>query len=334
MYEGEAPSNAMYPLQKQMGYMEPKCKFEQFEVTPFVNEIIVEFQEKAKNLPKALAENRPPLLVYWPEDKLWYYCSVRGYNQYTDKFELRYDDGVEETVHLWEEKFLTLESFNLIKHKLEAPRQSYDRNPVSMHEYINSMWYSELPEVRMKNGMNGIPYSDLTPKIPKSNNNAKDTSNVKVSKPEEKVVIDGFTIVAKEYDVSSDDSFLSDEKSFEEYEEKITFEKNLHDEQMDKKKNTFASQSGNHTMMNFSPELQALPTSKQQREAATKDASKAEYLYSKAYKDKELLYAGNHTFSLEEGSNFVIKNGPFETVKVLDAKKQSINDALAIEKEE
>lgn len=41
-------------------------------------------------------------------------------------------------------------------------------------------------------------------------------------KPPEKVVIDEFTIIAREYDDSSDDSFLSNNKS-EDYNEKIMF---------------------------------------------------------------------------------------------------------------
>lgn len=55
-------------------------------------------------------------------------------------------------------------------------------------------------------------------------------------KPPEKVVIDEFTIIAREYDDSSDDSFLSNNKS-EEYNEKIMFSNAGIDDQIKSKSN-------------------------------------------------------------------------------------------------
>jgi hypothetical protein len=55
-------------------------------------------------------------------------------------------------------------------------------------------------------------------------------------KPPEKIVIDEFTIIAREYDDSSDDSFLSNNKS-EEYNEKIMFSNAGIDDQIKPKSN-------------------------------------------------------------------------------------------------
>jgi hypothetical protein len=86
-------------------------------------------------------DNNKILLIYWPEDRVFYYCTARSYNKFTDKFDLYYEDGVEEAVQLWDESFLTLDKFNLIKHKLEPPKAGYERVPFNANDYPpNEEW--------------------------------------------------------------------------------------------------------------------------------------------------------------------------------------------------
>lgn len=106
LYENGHGGGPLYPSQKPAGYMEPRCRYETVELTPAINETIRQLQEQAKNSPRTLAENSPNLLVYWPEDKVWYYCVIKEYDYHEDKFVLLYDDGVTEDVTLYEEKFL------------------------------------------------------------------------------------------------------------------------------------------------------------------------------------------------------------------------------------
>lgn len=72
--------------------------------------MITELQDQAKNSPRTLVENNSPLLVYWPEDKVWYFSVIKAYDSYTGRFKLLYDDGVMEEVQLSEEKFLLYNS--------------------------------------------------------------------------------------------------------------------------------------------------------------------------------------------------------------------------------
>lgn len=96
------------------------------------------------------------LLVYWPEDKVWYHCSVRGFIPTINKFELYYDDGVQETVTLYEECFITLEKFKQIKHKLVMSYPSVASNQMQMHEHLAyPQWYYQHQEIAaIKNDAN------------------------------------------------------------------------------------------------------------------------------------------------------------------------------------
>ena len=43
--------------------------------------------------------------VYWPDDGVWYGCTVCGFELQSLKHKLRYDDGVEETLNLLHEEW-------------------------------------------------------------------------------------------------------------------------------------------------------------------------------------------------------------------------------------
>jgi hypothetical protein len=277
IYETDPGFGASYPQQKQAIYMAPKWRYEQFEITPFVEEVISEYQERAKNMPNSLMDNNKILLIYWPEDRVFYYCTARSYNKFTDKFDLYYEDGVEEAVQLWDESFLTLDKFNMIKHKLEPPKAGYERAPFNANDYPPNYWYQPSYDTKMKNGNHQEIYGESEKKITKRSVSKDTNNNTKQIKLPVKVQIDEFTIIAKECSPSDWESSLSGEQSYEEYQEKIQYDKSPKFENDDKKKNKFA---------------------------------------------------------LDESSNFIIKTGPFDTVKIPNSKNENVNEAILTEKKE
>jgi len=290
IFEQDARWNPSYPQSKPVYFIEPRCRYEQFEFTPFVNDIIMELQERAKNSPETIDENRSGLLVYWPEDNFWYYCAIKRYNKYEDKFDLSYDDGADEAVHLWEEKFLTMDKFNQIKDRLEQPSTSYEKR---------HMYAYDQPS---KTSNNHDPYMD------NQKRNFKRQSS-KEDKPE-KFTIDGFTILAQDCSDDSEDSFIGDKNFDDRFPAKTPNEKNLNEQYLDKKNGMLIE--GQYTGQSSMP-------------------SRAEYNNTKHY--KSYMYSTNQ-YSLEDESNFIIKSGPFETMKVPNANDTNINDALRIEQEE
>jgi hypothetical protein len=149
-------------------------------------------------MPNSLMDNNKILLIYWPEDRVFYYCTARSYNKFTDKFDLYYEDGVEEAVQLWDESFLTLDKFNLIKHKLEPPKAGYERAPFNANDYPPNYWYQPSYDTKMKNGNHQEIYGESEKKITKRSVSKDTNNNTKQIKLPVKVQIDEFTIIAKE----------------------------------------------------------------------------------------------------------------------------------------
>ena len=74
---------------------------------------------------------------------------MRGFNPVGSKFDLLYDDGVQETVTLYEECFISLEKFKQIKHKLVMVNPSSTSNHMQMHEHLAyPHWYYQHQEMR------------------------------------------------------------------------------------------------------------------------------------------------------------------------------------------
>lgn len=315
--------------------MEPKCQYEQFEFTPYISNMVAEFQETAKRSAKKLANNKTPLLVYWADDNLWYYCTIVDYNEYADKSLLTYDDGVQESIHLWEEKFITVERYNQIKHKLEPSKRGYERFDSMQQEYPSMDYYAYHSDMRPGRMLRGGKEHNYPPQMAKRSY-SKDTNGAKSARQREptNVKIDNFVIVERELDPDDDDSFLSDEKSYEEYEEKIAYDKSPQAEFADKKKNTFASQVAMGNGMQFSQDQHHAVRSKTNMMSEGKHMGHGEYLGERNYRNKEMLMAPNHHYGIDESSNYVIRNGPFEISKNPDAKIPEVNTALQIEKEE
>jgi hypothetical protein len=72
-FEQDASSFPSYPQMKAVCFMEPRCRYEQFELTEHVAQIVMKFQEQARHSPETIEDNKLGILVYWPDDKLWYY---------------------------------------------------------------------------------------------------------------------------------------------------------------------------------------------------------------------------------------------------------------------
>jgi hypothetical protein len=291
--------------------MAPKCRYENFEMTSQLLEAVSKFQKQAKNQPDSLLDTKLTLLVYWPDDKVWYYCTPQGYDKYSDKFELLYDDGVKENVHLWAEQFIV-----------------YDRVPFQVNDYSASYWYGNQQDYKSKNGALNESYQEAERKYPKRPE-SKDTTALK-NKPVEKVQIEEFTILAKEYDAYSENSSLSDENMNYQETDKGQHEQKSRLEHMERRKNSVKSKRDLNNYLNLSGEGHGYSSVR----SRGNHPDNREHSGVRMQKDKDLRLPANHSFSLEETANSVIKNGPFETIKIPRAKEEEHNQALMIEKKE
>jgi len=200
-YENGAHFANSYPQHKSGNLIYPKCRFEQFWKSRLISEIVNEYRKMAKKQPDYFMNENSLLLIYWKEDKVWYYWSVLGYNQAEDKFNLKYDDGVQETVKLWNEIFITHNEYLKIKSKLEPPREKYEKAPVGKNEFSSNYWY--------QNQNSQQPIMMETKKKGTKRGKVKDTKDEEIGKIEEKVIIGEFLIIWREYNASESNSSLS-----------------------------------------------------------------------------------------------------------------------------
>ena len=287
----EAPYGASYLQPKQGSLLYPKCRFEQFESSPFIEGLVSEFQQKAKLQPSFFNDNNSALLVYWEDDKVWYHCKVIEYIKMADKFNLKYDDGVKESVKLYEEKFITYQEYKNIQNKLEPPKEAYERAPFARNEFSSHYWYQSQPN---NNQQAWMDYKKREP----HRRVGKDTA-AKTSKNAEKFIIDDFTIIAKEYEASNNDSSLSIEPSYEEYENRDEYEKAAIAEQNERKRVAFSGQ--------------------------------ADYS-GKLYKRMDLAEVRTQGFSIEDNQPNTTKVGPFETAKVPQQRNLDQNEDMDVDK--
>lgn len=87
---------------------DPQCPHEKLKETEFLERTVRYMQSIAKSNPNQFTqEDSKRILVSWPYDiNNWYYAEVTSFDQSTFKHHLVYQDGEEEDVVLFEERFI------------------------------------------------------------------------------------------------------------------------------------------------------------------------------------------------------------------------------------
>ena len=166
---------------------------------------------------------------------------------------------------------------------------------------------------------------------------AKDTSK-KASEIYQKIKIDEFTIIAREYEASENESSLSPERSYKEYDEGMEYDKAVQIEQNKRKRTAYPDQADFSDFLNHPQDIMAsraryLP-SKQLYNDSQYEQERLEYNAAKMYKKIDESDARTQGFSIEDNQSNVTKIGPFETNKVPNSRNQDLNDPMSIEKQE
>ena len=293
-----------------------------------VSEIVNEYRKMAKSQPDYFKSENSVLLIYWKEDKVWYYCTVLSYDQAEDKFNLKYDDGVQEAVKLWTETFITHAEYLKIKSKLEPPREKYEKAPVGKNEFSSNYWYQNqnsqqqvMVETKKRGSKRGM---------------AKDTNDAKIGKIAEKLIIDEFTIIRREYNASDNNSSLSGDEPMEEEDDRMGYERITNVEHVEKGRNYMGPQIEMNDNMHYPQDIMAANdrylSSKQHYNNAMMEQERQDYNRAKMHKRGEKINERAQGFSNEDNLNHVIKVGPFETNKVPHSLTEDLTDVMAIEK--
>jgi len=309
-YEMEAPFAASYPQSKQSNVLVHKCRFENIEFTQKVEEIVTEFQNKARNDPDYFSDNNSRLLVYWEDDRVWYHCKVLGYDKTSDKFSLKYDDGVLEQVSLWNETFITYDQF--------AQR----KNDISANQYLQQS-RDTLHTARHKERH--------------ARRQTRPSSEPKVGKVVGRTQVDTFLIIEKEYIASGDGSSISsDDMQYEEEGARAEYENAYMQGQNGNGKVYGVGQNepneGNHYPQDIMHSSGRFPTGKDPYNSLMMENSRQNFNQLKENNRVDESDSRMQWYSMEDNSNAAPKFGPFEITKAQTSRNQSLTDAMSVEK--
>jgi hypothetical protein len=257
------------------------------------------------------------LLVYWPEDNLWYYCQVKGYDPNTRKHTLEYDDGVVEQINLVEERFMTEHKFHEIKEELRH-HKLYAEQEARHHQELQSSMRNAMPQPE--------PEPQEAPRMHKKPTNGE--SSMVVSKHTEKIEIDGFTMLAREYE-SSDDSFMDEDEYVQEFFPKADFDDTMYNGFVRQKKpQAQYDQNEDYALSLQQPNGYQMNYKNGQGDDYEMGIANSRELH------KKTAYPNMQSYSWESQNKGNVPNGPFIIKKTVETNKCSNNEYIQVQADE